>query len=109
MTREEAIGNLRYAKEWKDRPTEETLDMAIEALKQYKDLLIECYKVLPPVKKTEPSGWIPHKMNVGIHEYIYAQCPICESTHDVKSKYCPSCGNLNGLEWIEAKESEDKE
>lgn len=34
MTREQAIGNLRYAKKWKDRPTDEALNMAIEALKQ---------------------------------------------------------------------------
>ena len=34
MTREEAIGNLRYAKKWKDRPTDEALDIAIKALKQ---------------------------------------------------------------------------
>lgn len=34
MTREQAIGNLKYAKHWKDRPTDEALDMAIKALEQ---------------------------------------------------------------------------
>ena len=34
MTREQAIGNLRYAIRWNDMPKKEALDMAIEALEQ---------------------------------------------------------------------------
>ena len=34
MTRDQAIGNLNYAKQWKDRPTDEAIDMAIKTLRQ---------------------------------------------------------------------------
>lgn len=34
MTKEEAIGNLRYAIRWNDMPKKEALEMAIKALKQ---------------------------------------------------------------------------
>ena len=41
MTREQAIGNLRYAKQWKDRPTDEAFDIAIKALK-HEEAIEEC-------------------------------------------------------------------
>lgn len=35
------------------------------------------------------GSWIDFKMG----RWIYAKCAVCETIQDVKSNYCPECGD----------------
>lgn len=57
----------------------------IEARKAIVDGLMR----LPSSRVAEKLGeWLDHQNGI----WIYAKCSKCESVHDVKSKYCPTCG-----------------
>lgn len=51
--REAAIGNLEYAKRWKDRPTDETIDMAIKALKQEPKFIVKSDGTIEQIKNCD--------------------------------------------------------
>jgi len=41
-------------------------------------------------RAAEKAGkWIDYKMG----RWIYAKCAVCGTIQDVKSKYCPECGD----------------
>jgi hypothetical protein len=94
----------------------ETLDDMDNALDEdrtvenYKELLKECYEVLPPVNPQEPKigHWV--KSNVPNEEYVCSECGGACWYYDyqadvVKSRYCPNCG----CRMVEQKESEVQE
>lgn len=45
----------------------------------------------PTISPDEARGvgeWIDYQQG----RWVYAQCSECETVHDVRSNYCPSCG-----------------
>lgn len=77
----------------------DTLDKMDKALdvdrtvENYKELLTECYKDLPPVIQKEKTGhWIKIKNSRGTT--IALRCSCCENSpkRGISSDYCPNCG-----------------
>lgn len=98
----------------------DTLDKMDKALdtdrtvESYKELLTECYKVLPPVTPKEKTGhWIPVEYPTGVEAFgikemtaVALRCSVCEKEVDISDgdfKLCPYCG----AKMIEPQESED--
>ena len=69
-------------------------------IENYKELLKECYEVLPPVNPQEPKTghWIV--WDTSSYDWTY-KCDKCGSIALRQSNYCPNCGVKM--------ESEDKE
>lgn len=59
-------------------------------IENYKELLKECYEVLPSVKPQEKIGhWTLH--NEGYFDESYV-CSKCDGDSPFDYKYCPNCG-----------------
>ena len=43
---------------------------------------------LPDVRPVKRGEWIDHQMG----RWVYAKCSECETVHDVRSNFCPTCG-----------------
>ena len=72
-------------------------------IENYKELLKECYEVLPSVKPQEKTGhWIEHEIEDTLR---WLECSNCHcETHNVKHNFCPKCG----AKMVEKQESEVK-
>lgn len=78
--------------------TLENMDRALDedrTVENYKELLRECYKVLPPVsspEKPKTGYWIEHEHN-GI---VHIECSRCSTwflrAHLIRNSFCPNCG-----------------
>ncbi len=104
MDNEQAIKIIKDCKEKSFKRTlytlneyHEAIDMAIEALEQEPcdkcevgNPCLYCKNKFEPQEQggEELGEWLDHQNGI----WIYAKCSKCESVHDVKSKYCPTCG-----------------
>ena len=85
MTKDEAIIELGYAKDFQTPKRKEALDMAIESLTERKGKWIT----------TEVSG--KDYTNEEFQTYIH-ECSRCGCVEFLRTKFCPHCGAKMGVE-----------
>ena len=72
---------------WGDDPMRETFDQIVD--QQPTVEAIPAADVVP----VRHGRWIEYRQG----RWVYAKCSKCETVHDVRTNYCPNCGDkMNG-------------